>query len=49
LTIGGTEFVIIDGNISGMDATYELACIGAKVTLLERGSLASMAPSWNAQ
>jgi sarcosine oxidase subunit beta len=41
-----TEVVVIGGGISGMAAAYELARAGAKVTLLERGSLASMASGW---
>ena len=38
-----TEVVVIGGGISGTAAAYELARAGAKVTLLEQGSLASMA------
>jgi sarcosine oxidase subunit beta len=41
-----TEVVIIGGGISGAAAAYELARAGARVTLLERGSLASMASGW---
>src|SRR4051794_13056781 len=37
------EVVIIGGGISGTAAAYELARAGARVTLLERGLLASMA------
>src|SRR4051794_6378560 len=40
------EVVIIGGGISGTSAAYELAKSGARVTLLERGSLASMASGW---
>jgi sarcosine oxidase subunit beta len=43
LATGSTEVVIIGGGISGTAAAYELARAGAKVTLLEQGSLASMA------
>ena len=41
-----TEVVVIGGGISGTAAAYELARAGAKVTLLEQGSLASMASGW---
>jgi sarcosine oxidase, subunit beta len=41
-----TEVIIIGGGISGTAAAYELARAGAKVTLLEQGSLASMASGW---
>jgi sarcosine oxidase, subunit beta len=41
-----TEVVVIGGGISGTAAAYELARSGAKVTLLEQGSLASMASGW---
>jgi sarcosine oxidase subunit beta len=41
-----SEVVIIGGGISGTAAAYELARTGAKVTLLEQGSLASMASGW---
>src|SRR5215216_6939949 len=44
--MGSTEVVIIGGGISGTAAAYELARAGAKVTLLEKGSLASMASGW---
>lgn len=40
------EVVIIGGGISGTAAAYELARAGVRVTLLERGSLASMASGW---
>ena len=40
------EVVIVGGGISGTAAAYELALTGAKLTLLERGSLASMASGW---
>ncbi len=46
LATGTTEVVVIGGGISGTAAAYELACAGAKVTLLEQGSLASMASGW---
>src|SRR5215217_8595585 len=46
LTTSTTEVVIIGGGISGTAAAYELARSGAKVTLLERGELASMASGW---
>jgi choline dehydrogenase-like flavoprotein len=46
LATGTTEIVVIGGGISGTAAAYELARAGAKVTLLERGSLASMASGW---
>ena len=38
--------VIIGGGISGVAAAYELARNGVRVTLLERGELASMASGW---
>jgi sarcosine oxidase, subunit beta len=41
-----TEVVVIGGGISGTAAALELARAGAKVTLLEQGSLASMASGW---
>ncbi|MEM7029553.1 MAG: FAD-binding oxidoreductase [Chloroflexota bacterium] len=40
------EIVIIGGGISGTAAAYELAQSGAQVTLIEKGSLASMASGW---
>ncbi|MBA3450496.1 MAG: FAD-binding oxidoreductase [Chloroflexia bacterium] len=40
------DVVVIGGGISGAAAAYELARAGAKVTLLEQGSLASMASGW---
>src|SRR5215217_1167686 len=46
LTTSSTEVVIIGGGISGTAAAYELARAGARVTLLERGSRASMASGW---
>src|SRR5215211_1785749 len=46
LTTSTTEVVIIGGGISGTAAAYELARAGAKITLLERGSLANMASGW---
>src|SRR5687767_12452389 len=46
LATGTTEGVVIGGGISGTAAAYELARTGAKVTLLEQGSLASMASGW---
>ena len=46
MATGTTEIVVIGGGISGTAAAYELARAGAKVTLLERGSLASMASGW---
>jgi sarcosine oxidase, subunit beta len=46
LSTGTTEVVVIGGGISGTAAAYELARAGAKVTLLEQGSLASMASGW---
>lgn len=41
-----TEVVVIGGGISGTATAYELVRAGAKVTLLEQGSLASMASGW---
>ena len=41
-----TEVIVIGGGISGTTAAYELARAGARVTLLERGELASMASGW---
>ena len=46
MATGTTEVVVIGGGISGTAAAYELARAGAKVTLLEQGSLASMASGW---
>ena len=46
MTTSTTEVVIIGGGISGTAAAYELARAGAKVTLLEQGSLANMASGW---
>jgi sarcosine oxidase, subunit beta len=46
LITGSTEVVVIGGGISGTAAAYELARAGARVTLLEQGSLASMASGW---
>ena len=41
-----TEVAIIGGGISGCAAAYELARSGTRVTLLERGEIASMASGW---
>ena len=41
-----SDIIIIGGGISGTAAAYELARTGANVTLLEKGSLASMASGW---
>lgn len=41
-----SEVVVIGGGISGTAAAYELARSGARVTLLERGRLASMGSGW---
>ena len=40
------DVVIIGGGISGTAAAHDLARMGAKVTLVERGELASMASGW---
>jgi sarcosine oxidase subunit beta len=40
------DIAIIGGGISGTAAAYELAKTGARVVLLERGDLASMASGW---
>ena len=46
MATGSTEVVVIGGGISGTAAAYELARAGARVTLLEQGSRASMASGW---
>ena len=46
MTTQTEEIVIIGGGISGAAAAYELAKNGASVTLVEKGSLASMASGW---
>jgi sarcosine oxidase subunit beta len=43
---GMADVLVIGGGISGVAAAYELAKAGTKVTLLERGDLASMASGW---
>lgn len=40
------DIIVIGGGISGTATAYELATRGARVTLLERGDLASMASGW---
>jgi sarcosine oxidase subunit beta len=40
------DVVVIGGGISGTAAAYELAAHGARVTLVERADLASMASGW---
>jgi sarcosine oxidase, subunit beta len=40
------DVIVIGGGISGTATAYELARRGARVTLLERGDLASMASGW---
>lgn len=40
------DVVIIGGGISGTAAAYELARLGVSVTLVEQGTLASMASGW---
>lgn len=40
------EVVVIGGGISGVAAAYELTRAGARVTLVEKGALASMASGW---
>jgi sarcosine oxidase subunit beta len=44
--VSQTDIVIIGGGISGTAAAYELAGAGIGVTILEKGSLASMASGW---
>jgi sarcosine oxidase subunit beta len=44
--VSQTDVVIIGGGISGTAAAYELAGAGIGVTVLEKGSLASMASGW---
>jgi sarcosine oxidase, subunit beta len=41
-----TEVVVIGGGISGTAAAYELARRGVRVTVVEKGDLASMASGW---
>src|SRR6478752_6161585 len=41
-----SQVVVIGGGISGTAAAYELARNGVRVTLWERGELASMASGW---
>jgi len=41
-----SHVIIIGGGISGTSTAYELARNGVRVTLLERGDLASMASGW---
>lgn len=43
---GVRDVVVIGGGISGTATTYELARLGVKVTLVEQGTLASMASGW---
>jgi glycine/D-amino acid oxidase-like deaminating enzyme len=43
-----TEIVVIGGGIAGASATYHLAAHGRRVTLLERGEIASGASGVNA-
>ncbi|MDQ2654030.1 MAG: FAD-binding oxidoreductase, partial [Chloroflexota bacterium] len=40
------DVVIIGGGISGTATAYELARLGVPVTLVEQGTLASMASGW---
>lgn len=40
------DVVVIGGGISGAAAAYELAKAGARVALVEKGTLASMASGW---
>src|SRR5205814_1417532 len=42
----GADVIVIGGGISGAAAAYEIARAGARVTLIEKGSLASMASGW---
>ena len=46
MTTGSPDVVVIGGGISGTAAAYELARAGAQVTLIEKGTLASMASGW---
>jgi sarcosine oxidase subunit beta len=41
-----TDAIVIGGGISGTAAAYELARAGVRTTLIEKGSLASMASGW---
>ncbi len=41
-----SDVVVIGGGISGVTAAHDLARLGVKVTLVERGELASMASGW---
>ena len=44
--MGLADVVVVGGGISGTAAAYELARYGVRVTLLEKGDLASMASGW---
>ncbi len=46
--MGDSEVVIIGGGIAGVSAAYHLAQQGRRVTLLERGEIASEASGVNA-
>lgn len=44
--MSSADVVIIGGGISGTAAAYELARVGVRVVLVEKGALASMASGW---
>jgi len=47
MTTSETEVLVIGGGIAGTSAAYHLAALGHRVTLLERGEIASGASGVN--